>query len=92
MFFCTTHQYSSFQIISGPRGVWSFVKTLPNLVKHGPGLKIYVSGVNDYEIASFSYSQSKLYVQKKYMREEVYWAIKAVFVDNYASCYLFFRM
>ena len=92
MFFCTTHQYSSFQIISGPRGVWSFVKTLPNLVKHGPGLKIYVSGVNDYEIASFSYSQSKLYVQKKCMREEVYWAIKAVFVDNHASCYLFFRM
>lgn len=65
--FCSTHQYTSFQIISGPRGVWGFVKTLPNLIKHGPGLKIYVSGVYDYEIASFSYSQSKMYICAKEM-------------------------
>lgn len=71
------------------------MKTLANLLKHGPGLTIYVSGVNDYEIASFSYAQSKMYIcakEMRTMREEVYWAIKAVFVDNYASCYLFFRM
>ena len=67
--FCTTHQYTSFQIISGPRRVQGFVKTLANLLKHGPGLKIYVCGVNDYEIASFSYAQSKMYICAKEMHE-----------------------